>query len=215
MDENQGGTSSSSMRWLRVSLGGDKTRRAFQAGEEKGKEGEKLMRATEQSSPEPSSLYLLAELGDITHSSKCLCQPLLPAGAPPREELSPGQSQETRRNLSIQGTCVAPSPAKQPGQQQKEASEGHALAELEARVPCTQPCSAQGDLHRLWAGLCPTHAARCNSCRAEPAGAARSWPDRRPTMAGAPWRVTALGSTQTEQLKDTENTLSGAYRCGH
>lgn len=49
------------------------------------------MRATEQLSPEPSSLYPLAELGDTRRSSKHLCQHLLPAGASPREELSPGQ----------------------------------------------------------------------------------------------------------------------------
>ena len=160
MDGKQGGTSSCPVPRLKASPGGDKTRRAFQAGEEKGKAGEKFTKAM---SPKPSSLYPLAELGDTTGSSKRLCQPLLPAGASPREELSPrAESQETRGNLSSRGICGAPSPVKWPGQQQQEASEGHALAQLEARVPCTQPwslgCSAQDDLHRLWARLCPTHA---------------------------------------------------------
>lgn len=54
-------------------------------------------------------LYPLAELGDTTGSSRCLCQPLLSAGASPREELSSkAESQDTWGNLSPEGSVGLP-----------------------------------------------------------------------------------------------------------
>lgn len=54
-------------------------------------------------------LYALAELGDTTGSSSCLCQPLLSAEASPREELSPrAESQDTWGNLSPEGSVGLP-----------------------------------------------------------------------------------------------------------
>lgn len=74
-------------------------------------------------------------------------------------------------------------------------------------------CSAQGDLHGLWAGLCPSHALRCNSCQTEPVETARSWPDRRPRTGGALQRAIAPENSWMEclgergLLKETESAL--------
>lgn len=68
---------------LRPSPGGDNTRGAFQAGEEEGERRE-ACESHGSLSPEPSSLYPLADPENATASSKCLCQPLLPPGASPR-----------------------------------------------------------------------------------------------------------------------------------
>lgn len=62
------------------------------------------MRAMNQSSPEPSPLYPLADPGNATASSKCLCQPLLPPGASPRKNDPTRLGHETRGPRATKGS---------------------------------------------------------------------------------------------------------------
>lgn len=87
------------------------------------------MRAMEQSSPEPSSVFPRAAEHNKAPASTS-CQPLLPDGASLRAVIPQNREQETQGNVSSQRICGGPCPAKQPGHQSKEASEGHAPAPL-------------------------------------------------------------------------------------
>lgn len=114
--------------------------------------------------------------------------------------------------MSSQRICRGPCPAKQPGHQCKEASEGHAPAPLKARthstgavLKVTYTGCGQGSAPRTHCGATP--------CQTEPVETARSWPDRRPRTGGALQRAMAPGSPCMEWLgdrgllKETGNTL--------